>query len=668
MSRKLEIRQIEGRTSARVSRTPREIHEDVLVVNQPTLISLEDLKPSKANFVILSVTGEIVLTSSDKTEPLDLDTPLSLTELGQELQLISRTYSEELRDRLVEIIFLNDRQQQEAIYELELTSIRVCLDVDADRDGIIEEDSPHKNDWKWGKDGYGAILLVNSDQDIDTSDDDLNFEDYRINGFLDIKDMSLMVVRKAGPGRLPYGCDLRLSVSRYTSRHLRVFDELESNRGYELIGPGKSEGYLRERDTEKDLFLGVEGLQYPDRNFDGQVTINLSLLQDREVIYSDRVRFQVSPWIMTPHTLSAKTVYVSRLESGSNAQMIEDLRKLVGQAGVQLEVVPPNINLGDRWMQDEIEIGYCQSPANMMYVVLDSPRNRGLDDFPERQLLSPDFGYVTRDTGEGANTLDSFGNLEVSPPVTVKEKNYPLGRILYGGHHADAPEYNTRMMGVVRDFLMGQKVQSPVELFSDWLSVGHIDEFMSFVPTSTPKGFKLLLVSPQKCYQLLEELQKKGQGDLLLREGKEISNRDAAISVTEILNQTNLKKDNDRFQEYINWNRKILIDELGIDEGDIIDLPGLFEATKDGRAETFFPNMVNMLVLGKELGIPKPYGPKINGECQFEAFLTGKLEPLGLHCHFIDDWTPYFLGRGEIHCGTNTRRQPFAQPWWEMPF
>lgn len=29
-------------------------------------------------------------------------------------------------------------------------------------------------------------------------------------------------------------------------------------------------------------------------------------------------------------------------------------------------------------------------------------------------------------------SLDSFGNLEVSPPVTVNGKNYPLGRILVG--------------------------------------------------------------------------------------------------------------------------------------------------------------------------------------------------------------------------------------------
>jgi protein-arginine deiminase len=32
------------------------------------------------------------------------------------------------------------------------------------------------------------------------------------------------------------------------------------------------------------------------------------------------------------------------------------------------------------------------------------------------------------------------------------------------------------------DFLCAQQVQAPVELFSDWLMTGHVDEFMCFVP------------------------------------------------------------------------------------------------------------------------------------------------------------------------------------------
>lgn len=38
------------------------------------------------------------------------------------------------------------------------------------------------------------------------------------------------------------------------------------------------------------------------------------------------------------------------------------------------------------------------------------------------------------------------------------------------------------MHQALQDFLCAQQVQAPVRLFSDWLFVGHIDEFLSFVP------------------------------------------------------------------------------------------------------------------------------------------------------------------------------------------
>lgn len=43
------------------------------------------------------------------------------------------------------------------------------------------------------------------------------------------------------------------------------------------------------------------------------------------------------------------------------------------------------------------------------------------------------------------------------------------------------------MTEVVQDFLWAQKVQEPVALFSDWLYVGHVDEFMTFVPAPDRK-------------------------------------------------------------------------------------------------------------------------------------------------------------------------------------
>lgn len=49
-----------------------------------------------------------------------------------------------------------------------------------------------------------------------------------------------------------------------------------------------------------------------------------------------------------------------------------------------------------------------------------------------------------------------------------------------------------RMAKVVRDFLKAQQVQAPVELYSDWLTVGHVDEFMTFIPIPGTKVSWLL--------------------------------------------------------------------------------------------------------------------------------------------------------------------------------
>ncbi len=382
----LDIRRIGGRRSTSRSHVPRHVHEDVLITGQPVNISLRSLMPSEAVSVSLGVRGEVELSFPGRNQVVATDTPLRLAEIPPQLSLLAQTYSDELRDRIVEITFSDNRNLELVSYELQLTALRICLDVDADRDGVIEENNPHKADWKRGLDGYGAILLVNSDQDIDYSDGKEDFSDSRINGLLDIKDMNFMIVRRVGPGELPWGWRLRLSVSRETSRRIRVFDELEA-RGHELIGPGRSEADLRSRDTGRDLLLAIEGIHYRDRDFDGLVEVKLILYQDERPVHSDRVTFRVAPWIMTPNTLSPTTVYVCRLKDGSNAELIASLRQIVGQANAQLEVVPPNIHRGDRWMQDEIEIGYTQGPGHLTYVVLDSPRDRDLDQYPEKLLI-----------------------------------------------------------------------------------------------------------------------------------------------------------------------------------------------------------------------------------------------------------------------------------------
>lgn len=123
-------------------------------------------------------------------------------------------------------------------------------------------------------------------------------------------------------------------------------------------------------------------------------------------------------------------------------------------------------------------------------------------------------------------------------------------------------------------------------------------------------------------------------------------------------------------EKCIDWNREVLKRELGLSERDIVDIPQLFKLQEENsgilKDEAYFPNMVNMLVLGKHLGIPKPFGPIINGQCCLEEKVRSLLELLGLHCTFIDDFYAYHMQHGEVHWGTNVRRQPFSFKWWNM--
>ncbi|NXB99211.1 PADI2 deiminase, partial [Orthonyx spaldingii] len=277
----------------------------------------------------------------------------------------------------------------------------------------------------------------------------------------------------------------------------------------------------------------------------------------------------------------------------------------------------------------------------------------------------PDFGYVHKEPLlEGTASLDSFGSVEVSPPVAVAGKEYPLGRILIGGSFP-APA-GRRITRLVRDFLCAQRVQAPVELYSDWLAVGDVKEFVTFVPTSDKKRFRMLLASPAACYRLFREKQKEGQGEATMFKGKGTALDTKRVTINKVLSNDILAQQNQYVQRCIDWNRDILKKELGLLEEDIIDLPTLFKLDKQGKAVPYFPNTVTMTVLAMDLGIPKPFGPVAGGECCLERRIRALLEPLGLRCRFLEDVASYHGSLGEVRCSTSVQRRPFAFKWWHF--
>ncbi|XP_024126092.1 protein-arginine deiminase type-2 [Oryzias melastigma] len=607
-------------------------------------------------------------TSHHSHIPLDNNTTL----------LISMDRASEFEnDSKLSVRYYNENKNAIGVAVLHLTGVEIFLDVDADRDGIVEENNPNKGSWKWGPDGYGAILLVNCDSES-TRSKRPDLLRSRISNMSDLKDMSPMKLRTRGPSHLPEGYKLMMHICLGDSEKIRVFRSISSDkRGNSstvknlplVLGPKVLSQEVPYPGDNAEMDFHVEGLEFPDADFDGLVTINLSLLKPlsdglpETPIFTDTVIFRVAPWIMTPNTLQPEEVFVCR--TTDNHQFLKEIKTLVAKSGFKLMICNPVMNRGDRWIQDEMEFGYIDSPHHRFPVVLDSPRDRELKNFPCKVLLGPDFGYVTREPqSEEVGDLDSFGNLEVSPPVTVNGKNYPLGRIIIGVAFPTA-KYGRNMTKVVQDFLWAQRVQKPIALFSDWLVVGHVDEFMTFVPAPDRKGFRLLLASPDAGYKLFRELKNNGHGQARMFD---VFPKEKQTTVDELLGNRFLQNQNNYIQSCIDWNRDVLKKELGLDDEDIIELPILFKLDKkhEWRAEALYPDMVNMIVLGKNLGIPKPFGPKVNGRCALEAEMCSLMGGLGLTCTFIDDYYSYHKLHGEVHCGSNVRRKPFDFQWWNM--
>ncbi|XP_054435592.1 protein-arginine deiminase type-3 [Pteronotus mesoamericanus] len=590
---------------------------------------------------------------------------------GLEIIVVMTSPSSDLNDSHVQISYYSSHKPLPLAYAvLYLTCVDIALDCDLNCEGRQDRSFVDKRQWVWGPHGYGAILLVNCDRD-DMNCDEQDNCDQHVRCLQDLEDMSVIVLRTQGPAALFDDHRLVLHTSSHDAKRARVFhasgpeDSCESYR--HVLGQNKVSYVVPRCHGDEERFF-VEGLSFPDAGFAGLISFHVTLLDgsnedfSESPIFTDTVVFRVAPWIMTPSTLPPLEVYVCRVRN--NTRFVDAVAELARKAGCKLTICPQAENRNDRWIQDEMELGYVQAPHKTFPVVFDSPRNGELQDFPYKRILGPDFGYVTREPrGSSVCGLDSFGNLEVSPPVVANGKEYPLGRILIGGNLPGAS--GRRVTQVVRDFLHAQKVQPPVELFVDWLAVGHVDEFLSFVPASDGKGFRMLLASPGTCFKLFQEKRKWGHGKALLFEGLVGNVEVNTISINQVLSNESLISYNKFVQSCIDWNREVLKRELGLTERDIVDIPQLFK-TERKKAVAFFPDLVNMLVLGKHLGIPKPFGPLVNGRCCLEEKVRSLLEPLGLHCTFIDDFTPYHMLHGEVHCGTNVRRQPFSFKWWHM--
>lgn len=271
-----------------------------------------------------------------------------------------------------------------------------------------------------------------------------------------------------------------------------------------------------------------------------------------------------------------------------------------------------------------MQICYTEFPYGKMYVILDSKRDGGwlppgLRDYPP-SLIKDGIGWVQiGDPNRHPTTCNGFGNLEVSPPLKdVGGKDYPFGRIYYGEGAA-----RDEMDPLVIKFLKAQEVQDPVGLNTKWLLVGHVDEFISFIPSDT--GFRVAIASPKKAIELLT---KAPDVAIPVYEATYTSTFSAPWVSTPISNTTQLLNMLVITEGLTSraYNEKIDKTLFGDPHGtggllskikdafgsgltkdlDVVEVPVLFWCPS-GNAEALTPDLVNRAVYGNHLVIPKPF-------------------------------------------------------------
>jgi protein-arginine deiminase len=513
-----------------------------------------------------------------------------------------------------------------------------------------------------------VVLFNCDDDDVDTT---IDAENESVDGAADGPDLARVDVlaRSNVPGWYAV-----LSISDAT--HLRVFDGAGPG-ATAVLGPAAGDRYRLPNPGGRETYW-IEALTFPDDGFSPalfDITITVFDRNDA-VICSDRARFRVAPWLMLWNGRPTRTLYVVEVpntemwpgtpHSQGTEDVIGTLRGVLPPG--MLEVVDGPSYDNDRWVQDWMEIGEHHAPYHAFDVVMDSngrapPHVTSGLTYARGELLGPDYGYDTRNTA--TSTLDSFGNLEVSPPVRARGKDYLFGRIYFGDPHPDGP-FDPRF----RRFLdRHQIVQHPFAIDTAWLFVGHADEVVSFVPADDLRGFRMLIASPRRAHRILRRLAIRHPDWEML-----VDRFDPVVGLTRRIDDylaSPLVAYNDGLQARIDGVRATMVRELDLDRREIVEIPVLFQEQR-GAAVALTGNMVNLQCVadaGPLLLVPQPFGPEdpVTGADRFADYTRRVMRRIGNRCVFVDTWYSYHLLEGEIHCGTNARRRQLRpRRWWWM--
>jgi protein-arginine deiminase len=555
------------------------------------------------------------------------------------------------------------------------------LRADVNRNGTVDLDDPSEDVGEDGWDAdHGAIFLANIDDDQSAcpstgSDEQLaschDAADEIINGASDLDDLArLMTVPWP---QAPDAASGAIVVPAPAGQFVRLFKRTGAS--FEVFDPHAD--VLSADDLRTGVELAIEGIDLVrDASvWDGFVDITLEV-DSGSAIASDTVRFRLAPVIFRHHLHEIETAYATDLESHPGSlEFRTDLQAALTAAGVA-EPLFEIFGYPDQWTQDHFETTYMSMPSpqgqHVIHVNFRMPehyaafgglRHAGRVVFTH--LRGPDVaGAVHYDPThpDWMNSLNMGGNLETIPPFTHGGIDWPQGRVVHGGTANFHPD------PIFDALINAQGQQSVVYIDTSWLFVGHIDETMSFVKASSPRGWVTVIADPAEAWAMFGDLQAAGHGQVPMFVGLTWwDGTPAGITIDQVLADPDLANDN----AWAAVEVAAQIDQLraitGIDDSELVSAPFLFSLDYDGMA-AYQPGLVNGIVISDSVfGAPETHGPSINGEDPFKTRFETNLAAHGFSVQWIENWDLYHTGMGEVHCGSNARRHiPTDQPWWEV--
>ena len=598
--------------------------------------------------------------------------------------------------------------------------------ADLNHNGVVSMRGPSDQRLERNR-GAAAIVIPNLDDDAQRcprtgierfSDRELaacnDASDNVVDGRADLADMAPVNVRAWRSA--PAGTRSTIAVRAAQPRRARLFVHHKGD--WKSLGSG---GRLTLGELRRGPRLRLEARDVVrDRSrWNGSLRVVLRVRANGSVA-TDSVRFRVAPVLFQDHTMPLQRVFAvlgvspdDQDEEGANvipnldghqkaidSKTFEELNRQ-GRTEYRREWraalresaphVPfqllPGVH-GDRWMQDFYEPGYVSMPApgghqhTMTIVLRSATKNRGEENPPPghlmregsrivfSQLRGPGVGVVQAYDAKrmralkphnDIDTMSSTGNFEAIPPYRNGQRRFPNGRMIWGAGPGRKPDPNfTRM-------LRAQRTQRPIVVDSSWLSVGHVDEFLSFVPNDSQRGWTIAVEDPKAGLALLRRLQAEGHGAAKVFPGlvRDPNLTPATRTIDSLLSDPKILEATHAAAGHIARALAKVQRATGIPDKQIIRVPTFYARESTGLGSDI-PATVNGVPLRPGVfAAPRPHGPVIDGRDAFETEIEKRFAAHGVRVHWIEDWYYAHLLLGEVHCTSNVLRNPHTvRPWW----